>query len=181
VTAKRLELLHELVPVVSSVALLTDPANALLAEAERRELQLAATVLGVRLLVVDASSPSEFERAFETLVSEHVGALVVGSDTLFRYYLDQIVALAAHHALPAVYAYPEFTPAGGLMSYATDFSSLGRQQGIYAGRILKGEKPADLPVLQVTKMELAINMKTAKVLGLTFPLNLLGRADEVIE
>jgi putative tryptophan/tyrosine transport system substrate-binding protein len=181
VAAKRLELLHELVPAASSVALLTNLANPVFAEAERRELEVAAALLGVRLLVANVSYPSEFERAFETLVRERVDALVVGSDTLFLFHLDQIVALAAHHALPAVYGYPEFVPAGGLMSYGTDFSWTYQQLGIYVGRILKGEKPADLPVQQVTKMELVINAKAAMALGLTFPLNLLGRADEVIE
>jgi putative ABC transport system substrate-binding protein len=181
VTAKRLELLHELVPAASSIALLTNPANTVAAEAERRELEAAAAVLGVRLLAVNASYPSEFEQAFLTLVREHAGALLVGGDNLFRNYLDRIVALAARNAVPAVYAEPEFTAAGGLMSYGTDIPNSFRQVGVYAGRILKGEKPADLPVQQVTKIELVINMKTAKALGLTFPLDLLGRADEVIE
>jgi putative ABC transport system substrate-binding protein len=181
VTAKRLELLHELVPSASSIALLTNPTDALLAEAERKELEVAATVLGVRLLVVNASHPSEFERAFETLVREHAGALVVGGDSLFLSHLDQIVALAAHHAMLAVYTFREFTLAGGLMSYATDLSGTYRQQGVYAGRILKGEKPADIPVQQVTRMELALNLKTAKALAITFPTSLLVRADEVIE
>lgn len=181
VTAKRLELLHELVPAASSIVLLTNPVNTVFAEVERRELEVAAAVLDVRLLVVNASYPSEFEGAFETLVHQHAGALVVGADVLFLRNLDQIVALAAHYAVPALYASQEFTLVVGLMSYATDFFNTYRQVGIYAGRILKGEKPADLPVQQVTNMELAINMKTARALGLTFPLNLLARADRVIE
>src|SRR5262249_15709207 len=145
------------------------------AEAERRELEAAAAALGLRVLVMNASYPSEFEQAFQTVVRERAGALLVGGDVLFFNYLDQIVALAARNAVPAVYASPEFTPAGGLMSYGTDVLNLARQVGVYAGRILKGEKPADLPVQQLTKMEMAINMKTAKALGLTFPLNLLVR------
>ena len=181
VAAKRLELLHELVPAASSIAVLTNPANTVFAEAERRELEVAAAVLGVLLLVVNASYPSELEQAFEILVREHAGALLVGADGLFASHLDQIVVLAARSAVPAVYAYPGFTSAGGLMSYGTYIPNSARQLGVYAGRILKGEKPADLPVQQVTKIELSINMKTAKALGLTFPLDLLGRADEVIE
>jgi putative ABC transport system substrate-binding protein len=169
------------VPAASSIAVLTNPASTVVAQAERRELEAAAAVLGVRLLVVNASYPSEFEQAFETLVREHAGALLVGGDNLFRNNLNQIVALAARNAVPAVYAYPEATAAGGLMRYGINSPNFQRQLGVYAGRILKGEKPADLPVQQATKMELVINMKTAKALGLTFPLNLLGRADEVIE
>jgi putative tryptophan/tyrosine transport system substrate-binding protein len=182
VMTKRLQMLHELVPTASSIALLTNPINADLAEAERRELHVAAAILGVRLLVVKASYPAEFEPAFETVAREQAGALIVGGDLVFSDYADQIVALAARYAVPAMYPYPkDFTPAGGLMSYGTDGLTSIRQLAIYAGRILKGEKPADLPVQQVTNMELAINMKTAKALGLTFPLDLLALADRVIE
>jgi putative tryptophan/tyrosine transport system substrate-binding protein len=181
VTTKRLQMLHELVPTASSIALLSNPLNAVVDEAERRELQVAAAILGVRLLVVNASYPAEFERAFETVAREHAGALIVGSDLVFRDYADQVVALAARYAVPAMYRAPNFFSAGGLISYGPDELAALRQVFSYAGRILKGEKPADLPVQQFTKMELAINMKTAKALGLTIPTNLLVRADEVIE
>jgi putative ABC transport system substrate-binding protein len=182
VQTKRLQMLHELVPTASSIALLSNPLNALVAEAERRELQVAAAILGVRLLVVNASYPAEFERAFESVAREHAGGLIVGSDIVFADHADQIVALAARYAVPAMYPGPDFfAPAGGLISYGTDNIAPVRLSAIYAGRILKGEKPADLPVQQVTKMELAINMKTAKALGLTFPLDLLALANRVIE
>jgi putative ABC transport system substrate-binding protein len=135
----------------------------------------------VRLLILNASDQSEFAAAFATFVHERAGGLVVGSDPLFGNHTDQLVALAARHAVPTIYSYREDTAAGGLMSYGTDHLDAYRQAGVYIGRILKGDKPADLPVQQVTKIELVINMKTAKALGLTFPLALLGRADAVIE
>jgi putative tryptophan/tyrosine transport system substrate-binding protein len=182
VLAKRLQMLHELVPAASSIVLLINPINAVAAEVERRELQVAAAILGVHLLVVNVSYPAEFERAFETAVREHAGALIVAGDNVFSDYADRIVELAARYAVPAMYPYPEFsTHSGGLMGYGANGFALTRQLGIYAGRILKGEKPADLPVQQVTNMELAINVKTAKALGLTFPLDLLALADSVIE
>jgi putative tryptophan/tyrosine transport system substrate-binding protein len=181
VTNKRLQMLHELVPTASSIALLRNPLNAVFDEAERRELQVAAAVLGVRLLVMNASYPAEFERAFETVVREHAGALIVGSDIVFSDYAAQIVALAARYAVPAMYWAPNFFSAGGLISYGPDDLIAMRQVWSYAGRILKGEKPADLPVQQFTEMELAINMKTAKALGLTVPLDMLALANRVIE
>jgi putative tryptophan/tyrosine transport system substrate-binding protein len=182
VMTKRLKMLHELVPAASSIALLINPINAVAAEVERRELQVAAAILGVHLLVVNASYPAEFERAFETAVREHAGALIVTGDTVFSDYADRLVALAARYALPAMYPYPHFsTLSSGLMSYGDDGFAITRQLAIYVGRILKGEKPADLPVQQVAKIDLVINMKTAKALGLTVPLPLLALADEVIE
>jgi putative ABC transport system substrate-binding protein len=138
VMTKRLQMLHELVPAAPSIALLTNPIDAAVAETERRELQVAAAMLGVRLLVANASYPTDFERAIETVAHEHAGALIVGGDNVFLTHADQIVELAARYAMPAMYPYPEFfTPAGGLMSYGMDIFTLIRQLGIYAGRILK--------------------------------------------
>jgi putative ABC transport system substrate-binding protein len=144
-------------------------------------LQVAARILGIRLLIMNASDQGEFEAAFANLVEERAGGLVIGSQALFLNHPDQLVALAARHRVLAVYPWREATAIGGLMSYGTDRPDAWRQVGIYTGRILKGDKPADLPVQQVTKLQLVINMKTAKTLDLTFPLPLLGRADEVIE
>jgi putative ABC transport system substrate-binding protein len=181
VGSKRLELLHELVPAAGSIAFLVNPTNAVLAETQTRELQIAARTLGVRLLVLSASDPSEFDAGFATLVVERAGGLLVSSDALFSNRLDQLIALAVRHRLPTMYARRDATAAGGLMSYGPDYFDALRQVGVYTGRILKGDKPADLPVQQATKFELIINLKTAKALGLTMPLPLLGRADEVIE
>jgi putative tryptophan/tyrosine transport system substrate-binding protein len=135
----------------------------------------------VHLLIVNASRPSEIETAFADLVQQQVDVLQVSSDGFLLAHPDQIVTLAARHALPTIYAWPQFTAVGGLMSYGTNIHNAWRQAGIYTGRILKGERPADLPVEQATKIELVINLKTAKALGLTFPITLLGRADQVIE
>ena len=140
-------------------------------------MQVAAATLGVCLLILNVSDPSELEAAFATLVREGVGGLVQSGGAFFGNRADQLVALAARYALPA----RRSVDAGGLLSYGTDFPDMYRRVGVYAGRILKGEKPGDLPVQQVTKIELVINMKTAKALGLTFPLTLLGRADAVVE
>jgi len=181
VGSKRLELLHELVPAAGSIAFLVNPTNAVLAETQTRELQIAARTLGVRLLVLSASDPSEFDAGFATLVVERAGGLLVSSDALFSNRLDQLIALAVRHRLPTMYARRDATAAGGLMSYGPDYFDALRQVGVYTGRILKGDKPADLPVQQATKFELIINLKTAKTPGLTMPLPLLGRADEVIE
>jgi putative tryptophan/tyrosine transport system substrate-binding protein len=180
VTGKRLELLHELVPGATSFAYLVNPTNAVFAEAETGELQTAARILAARLLILNASGPSEFEAAFATLVRERAGGFLTGTDGLFFTRSDQLVALAARHRVPAIYLRREATAAGGLLSYSTG-PDLWRQVGLYTGRILKGAKPADLPVQQVTEVELVINLKTAKALGLTIPTNLLVRADEVIE
>jgi putative ABC transport system substrate-binding protein len=180
-TAKRLEFLHELVPAVSLIAVLVNPAYPAYTEAETKELQVAARVLGVRLLILNTSSQSDIDVAFATLVRERAGALVLSSDIFLRYHRDQIVALAARHEIPAIYAYREFTAAGGLMAYGWPFTDQSRVLGNYTGRILKGEKPADLPVQRPTRIEMVLNLKTAKALGLTVPLTLRGRADEVIE
>jgi putative ABC transport system substrate-binding protein len=178
---KRLELLLELVPAAKSVAHLRNPTNPVYAEADAREAQVAARAHGVRLLFVNASRPSEIETAFAELVQQQADALHVSADGFLLTHLDQIVALAARHSVPAMYAFRQATTLGGLMSYGTDFPYAWRQAGIYTGRILKGEKPADLPVQQVTKMELIINLKTAKTLGLDVPLGLSAGANEVIE
>jgi putative tryptophan/tyrosine transport system substrate-binding protein len=178
---KRLELLLELVPTAKSIAHLRNPTNPVYAEAEMREVELAARAHGVRLLYVNASRPSEIETAFADLVQQRADALHVSSDGFLLTHCDQIVALAARHAVPAIYAWRRAMAVGGLMSHGTDFLDAWRQAGICTGRILKGKKPADLPVQQVTKIELVINLKTAKALGLTVPLPLSGLADELIE
>jgi putative ABC transport system substrate-binding protein len=181
VAAKRLELLHELVPAAASIAFLVNPTNPDSADAQTRELQVAARVLGVRLLVLNASGPNDIDAAFAALAQQGAGALLVSGNPLFTRRNERLVALAAQHAVPTMYIYREAAAAGGLVSYGPSFSDSSRQVGAYAGRILKGDKPADLPVQRVTKVDLVINLKTAKALGLTVPLALLGRADEVIE
>jgi putative tryptophan/tyrosine transport system substrate-binding protein len=180
-TAKRLELLHELVPAAMSIAFLVNPGNPGYAQAETAEVREAASVLGVNLLVFNAGTPSEIDAAFATLVRQQARALVIGADNFYISRTDQLVALAARHAVPAIYAYLEQGAAGALMCYGARLADTQRLVGVYAGRILNGEKPADLPVQQVTKVELALNMRTAKALGLTIPLSLLARANEVIE
>jgi putative tryptophan/tyrosine transport system substrate-binding protein len=181
VAGKRLELLLELMPAATLIAYLRNPTNPVFAETETKEVQVAARTLGVRLLFVNASRPSEIETAFADIDQQRAGALLMSSDGFLLTRPDQIVALAARHAVPALYPFREFAEAGGLMSYGTNFFDTWRQAGVYTGRILKGERPADLPVQQVTKMELVINLKIAKVLGLTVPTALLVRADEVFE
>jgi putative ABC transport system substrate-binding protein len=181
VTAKRLELLHELLPAAKLLAYLANPRTRGFADAEKIELETAAHLLGVNLLQLNASDLSDFEPAFATLVREQAKGLVVGGDVLFLAGSAQLAALADRHEVPAIYSNREAVPLGGLMSYGTVRSEVDRQVGIYAGRVLGGERPGDLPVQQATKMQLALNMKTVKALGLTFPLPLLGRADEVIE
>ena len=178
---KRLELLLELVPAAKTVAHLGNPSNPVYAEADASEAQVAARAHGVRLLIVNASRPSEIETAFAELVQRQAEALHVSADGFLLTHLDQIVALAARHSVPTVYAFRRAITLGGLMSYGTDFPHAWRQAGVYTGRILKGEKPADLPVQQVTKMELIINLRTAKTLGITVPRSVQSRADEVIE
>jgi len=180
-TAKRLEILHELLPTTTSIALLSNPTNPIIAEAETRELQVASGIFGTHLLVVNASDASEFESAFATPIRERVGALVVSADIVFANLSDQILALVARHGIPAIYQDRKYTAAGGLVSYGAIYPDAFRMVGVYTARILKGEKAADLPVYQVTKFELAINLKTAKALGITVPQTLLARADEVIE
>ncbi len=177
---KRLELLRELAPAVNVVGLLVNPNNPN-AQTLSRDLQAVAGKLGLQLHVLYASNERDFDRVFAELVQRRAGALVIGSDANLTSHSEQLAALALRHALPAAYQVPEFTAAGGLMSYGGSLTELYRTAGTYAGRILKGEKPADLPVQQLTKVELIINLKTAKALGLTVPLPLLGRADQVIE
>jgi putative ABC transport system substrate-binding protein len=177
---KRLELLHELVPTATTVAFLVNPANPS-ADPLSRDLQAAASKLGLQIHVLRASTEHDFDAVFATLVRLRAGALVIGTDAFFTSRSEQLAALAVKHAVPTAYQWRGFAAAGGLMSYGGDFTDLLRRTGVYAGRILKGEKPADLPVQQSTKIELIINLKTAKALGLTVPLPLLGRADEVIE
>jgi putative ABC transport system substrate-binding protein len=177
---KRLELLHELVPKAKDIALLVNPTNPN-AEIQTRDLQTAATSLGLKLHVLGASSERAFDAAFARMVEMRVGALVIGTGGPFIGRAEQLAELAIRHALPAIFLYRDFVAAGGLASYGASSDDGHRLVGVYTGRILKGEKPADLPVQQVTKVELIINLKTAKALGLTVPLPLVGRADEVIE
>ena len=177
---KQLELLHELVPTATLVAFLVNPKNPI-AESDTRDLQSAASATRQQILVLNASTDGEVESAFAALVQQRAGALLVQSDPFFNSRPDDIVALAARYAIPAIYQWRDFPVAGGLMSYGTVLADAYRQVGIYAGKILKGAKASDLPVQQSVKVQLVINLKTAKTLGLTFPLTLLGRADEVIE
>jgi putative ABC transport system substrate-binding protein len=179
--AKRLQLLHELVPAAADIAFLRNPTNPYYAALETAELQAAAGVLGLRLLLLNASSPGEIEVAFANLVAQRASAFLLGTDPFFMTARDQLVALANRHAVPAIYPFREDAVAGGLISYGTSLPDAFRLVGSYTGRILSGNKPADLPVQQVTKMEMVINLKTAKALGVSTPLPLLGRADEVIE
>ncbi len=178
--AKQFELLHETVPKAASIGLIENPTNPN-SDAVRSEVQAAANALGQQLVVGKAIVENDIEPAFTRLAQQRIGALLVRSDTLFNDRPERLVALAARHGLPAIYPLRSFAEAGGLMSYGTSLSDALRLVGTYTGRILKGEKAAELPVQQSTKVELAINLKTARTLGLTFPLWLLGRADEVIE
>jgi putative ABC transport system substrate-binding protein len=177
---KRLGLLNEIIPGAASIAVLMNPGYPD-ADRERREVQEAAAAINRQVIIVPAATAAEIDTAFVTLARQGAGALLVTTDALFAGRRDQLVALAARYKLPAIYVQREFPEAGGLASYAPDFADAYRQAGIYAGKILKGEKSADLPVLQPTKFELVINLKTAKALGLTIPHNLLVLADEVIE
>jgi putative ABC transport system substrate-binding protein len=181
VAGKRLQMLREMLPAASSMGFLVNPANVVYAATETREIQAAARTLGVHLVVLSASDSDAFEATFMTMVREGVAGLVVGGDLLFLNHDKELVALAARFGIPTMFRVFESVAAGGLMSYATDYLDAVRQAGVYAGRILKGEKPADLPVQQVTKMLLTINLKTAKALALDVPAGLLVRADEVIE
>jgi len=177
---KRLELLSELVPQAKVIALLVNPKNPQ-TEGVVRDVQDAPRAKGVQLQILRAGAESEIDRAFASLVQLHAGALVVMGDAFFFSRREQLVALAARHAVPAIYDVHEYAAAGGLISYGPSLTGLWRQVGIYAARILKGEKPADLPVQQPTRFELVVNLKTAKALGLTLPPLILARADEVIE
>jgi putative tryptophan/tyrosine transport system substrate-binding protein len=181
VAPKRLELLHELIPTAKSIALLVNPANPVVADAQAKELQAAISTLGLNLMLVKASNPLEMEDAFATLVRERVEALQIGVDPLFGNHVDQLVALAARHKVPTIYPWREFTAAGGLMNYGSSIPDAFRQVGVYTGQILKGAKPADLPVQRPTKLQFVLNLKTARALGLDVPPTLLALADEVIE
>ena len=178
--AKRLGLLHDLIPTAKIIGLLVNPTDPR-AESQTRDMQEAAHALGLQIHVLNASTEGEIDTAFAILPQLRVGALLVGTGNLFSRRREQLAALAARQGVPAIYQYREFAAAGGLISYGTSLTDAYRQAGIYTGRVLKGEKPADLPVLRPTKFELVINLKTAKTLGLTIPSGVLAIADEVIE
>jgi putative tryptophan/tyrosine transport system substrate-binding protein len=179
-TPKRLELLRELLPTARVMALLINPAEALY-ESQVRASLAAAKTLGLELHVLNASTERDFDAAFEKLTALRAGGLTIGGSAFFTGHIEQLAALTVRHRIPAIYQRREFAAAGGLMSYGTDIAETHRLVGIYTGRVLQGEKPADLPVQQATKVELYVNLKTAKALGITVPISLLGRADEVFE
>jgi putative ABC transport system substrate-binding protein len=179
-TPKRLELLSELVPQAGLIALLVNPNNPNIAR-DIKAMQEAARAKGVQLHILKAGAEGELETAFGSLVQQHAGALVVGADPFFNSRREELVALAARHAVPAIYEWRESVVAGGLISYGPSLTGIWREIGVYAGKILKGAKPADLPVQQPTTFELVVNLNTAKALGLTVPPSILSRADEVIE
>jgi putative tryptophan/tyrosine transport system substrate-binding protein len=181
VAPKRLEFLRELMPTIDAIAVLVNPGSLAFTQSETRELRKAAESLGLRLHILNASTGPEIETAFANLGQMRAGALLISAEAFFYSQRLELIALTARHALPAMYAQGEYVTSGGLISYGYNYAEVHRQVGIYTGRILKGEKPADLPVVQSTKFELVINLKTAKALGLTVPPTLLARADEVIE
>ena len=178
---KRLELLRELIPTATIVALLVNPTSPSIAESFLRALQPAARALGLQLHVLNASTDRDFDPVFATMVQLRADALVISPDVFFNTRAERLAMLSLRHAVPAIHQYRPFVAAGGVIGYGSDETEYYRLVGTYAGKILKGEKPAELPVVQSTKVELIINLKTAKALGLTVPLSLLGRADEVIE
>ena len=177
---KRLQLLRELIPNAAVFGILADPAIPV-TPSTIADLQAAARALGLQLAVVNASTDRDLEMSFATFSQQRIGAVLIGNSLFYNQRMGQLSALTARHALPAIYPFREYALAGGLMSYGTSLGHSMQQAGIYTGRILKGEKPADLPVVQATKFELVVNLKTAKVLGLTIPETLLATADEVIQ
>jgi putative ABC transport system substrate-binding protein len=177
---KQLQLLHELIPNAALFGVLADPASPGTPSGVA-ELQAAARALGLQLIVVNARTDSDLEAAFASFSQQRVGGVLVGTGTIYNRRMEQLAALAARHVLPAIFPYREYTVAGGLMSYGSSLGYTYHQTGIYTGRVLKGEKPADLPVEQATKIELTINLKTAKALGLTIPETLLATANEVFQ
>jgi len=181
VGSKRLELLHELVPTARVMALLVNPANPNVAEINSKELEAAARTLGLELHVLNASTEGDFDAVFTKLAQLRAGGLVISPDPFFTSQSEQLAALTIHHAVPTIHYNPEFVAAGGLLSYGAGSADAYRQAGNYTGRVLRGEKPTDLPIQQATKVELHINLKTAKALGITFPESILQRADAVIE
>jgi putative ABC transport system substrate-binding protein len=178
---KRVQLMKELLPDITTMAALADPTNAGIMETYAKEAEPAASNLGVHLVALPASSPSEINAAFESLADQKVGALLVTGHLSYMAERDRMISLASRYRMPVIYAYKPFAAAGGLMSYGPSLSEPWRIVGNYTGRVLKDDKPANLPIQQITRVELVINMKTAKALGLTFPLSMLGRADEAIE
>ncbi len=181
VIPKRLELMHELLPSASAIAFLVNPTDSVYAEMQSREALAAAHTLGLGLHVLNAGSERDFDEVFAKLIALRAGGLVIAEGAVFTSHSEQLAALAVHHGVPTIYKGREFAAAGGLMSYGSDVRDSYRLAGIYTGRVLKGEKPADLPVQQATKIELFINLTAAKALGITVPLPLSGRADELIE
>jgi putative tryptophan/tyrosine transport system substrate-binding protein len=181
IAPKRLELLHEVLPTVTIVALLIDPTDPIIAGNTKNAVSAAALAFGLKLHILNASRESDFDRVFAELIELRAGGLVISGGPFFTSQSEKLAALTVRHAVPAVFQYHEFAAAGGLLNYGSDATDAYRLAGIYTGRVLKGERPADLPVQQATKVELYINLKTAKALGISFPLILLGRADAVIE
>ena len=181
IAPKRLDLLHQFIPTAATIALLVNPANATAAAEQTKEMEGAVAALGLGMTIVRAGAPSELEDAFATLVQQRIEGLQLSVDPLWGNHVDQIVALAARSKIPTIYPWREFTAAGGLMNYGASIPGAFRQVGVYVGQILKGAKPADLPVQRPTKLQLVLNLKTAKALGMEFPAKLLAIADEVIE
>jgi putative tryptophan/tyrosine transport system substrate-binding protein len=181
IAPKRLELLHQLLPTVRIFGLLVNPANPILAGPTTKEVQAAASALGLELHILNASTAGDFDGAFARLTKLGAGGLVIGPDPLFSSHGEELAALATRYAVPAIFENREFALAGGLTSYSGSIAEAYRLAGVYTGRVLKGDKPADLPVQRATKVELYINLKTAKALGIAVPLPLSGRADEVFE
>ena len=181
IAAKGLELLHELIPAARVVGLLVNTINSVIAEPQERKVLSAASSLGLDVHVLSAGSERDFDAAFAKLGELRATALMISADPLFTSHSAQLAALAVRHAIPTIYARREFAAAGGLLSYGSDITDSDHLAGVYTGRVLNGEKPADLPVQQATKVELIINLKAAKALGVNVPLTILGRADEVIE